>query len=124
MSWEERTGILEYKDGMVNVGYECDRCGTYWQMILPQDDYSEERMEKELCYACALRNRLAKEIKYARATKKKALEFMALLEEELDILKEERASHTLIIESGSKIITQQDTIIRDLKKRLGPKTNE
>jgi len=124
MSWEERIGLLEYKDGMVNVGYECSRCGTYWQMTLPQDDYSDARMGKELCYACALRVRLSREIRYSREMKKKALGFMALLEEELDILKEERLNHTLLLKNGSEIITQQDTIIRDLKKRLRHKPNE
>lgn len=117
-SWDEQTGILERENGFVTIGYHCNRCEAYWQITMPQDDYDEAEMENELCYACSLRKRVAREIWQSRAMNRKALQIIQSMEKELDILLKERGNHESLLQSGSQIITQQDNMIRDLKKQL------
>jgi hypothetical protein len=124
MSWEERNGILERKNGFVAVGYDCSRCSTHWQVEMPQDDYSEERMETELCYACDLRKQLAREKWHYRHMTRTAHGIIKSMEEEMEILLHERSNHEYLLQSGSEIITQQDTTIRDLKKQLDKRTKK
>jgi hypothetical protein len=123
-AWNEKVGILSHTNGFVEVGFHCSRCGAYWQMDLPQDDYSEEAMAKEKCYACSLRDRLAGEIRGKRAQFKKALQIIEAMETERNILLEERVNHDNLLQYGSQIINQQDAVIRDLKKRLEKKSKK
>ena len=122
MSWDEREGILEHKpNGFVAVGYHCHRCQNYWTMEMVQDDYEEARLKTELCYACDLRRQLAIAKWGKRVVLRTAKQIVATMEEELDILLTERKNHEHLLQSGSNIISQQDNIIRDLKKRLDKK---
>ena len=125
MSWNEPTGILEHKaNGFVSVGYHCHRCEAYWTMEMVQDDYSDKRIETELCYACDLRRQLAFEKWSRRGLTRTAKQIIATMEEELDILLTERKNHEHLLQSGSNIINQQDSIIRDLKNRLDKKVKK
>ena len=116
MSWDERNGILAYKNGYVEIGFNCSRCDAHAQVSLPQDDYEED--DNLLCNVCYLRDRLAREIKLSRYTKKKALEIIKSLEVQLSNLLVERQNYDSLVQGGSKIIVEQDNIIRDLKNRL------
>lgn len=119
MDFNERTGILEHlHNGFIVVGYHCHRCEAYWQMEMTLDDHSEDRMKEELCYACSLRKRLAAEIRYARNVFRQGRDMIASMEEQLNVLLAEREANAALLQRGSQIITQQDTVIRDLKKRL------
>ena len=117
-SWDEQIGILDRKDGFVVVGFHCSRCEAYWQMSMPQDDYNEATMKEELCYACSLRKRLASEIRHNRFTYRLAMKTIRSMEEQLNVLVSERDNHENLLQSGSRIIQEQDTTIRDLKKQL------
>jgi hypothetical protein len=124
MSWNEKVGILSHANGFVEVGFNCSRCDGYWTIELPQDDYSEEAMAKEKCYACSLRDRVARELRVNRAQYKQALQIIRAMESEREILLEERKNHETLLQHGSQIITQQDTAIRDLKKRLDKRSKK
>lgn len=126
MSWNEHEpiGILEHRNGFVVVGYRCARCDVHWKLELPQDDYSEEKMKTEKCYACSLRKRMADEIRHSRFLKRRALQIIREMETELDVLKTERENHSNLLESGAQIICQQDAVIRDLKNKLDRKSKK
>ena len=124
MDFNERTGILEYNNGKILVGYHCKRCETYWQMEMVLDDHSEERMKEELCYACSLRRRLANEIRYARHVRTQAKLMITSMEEQLNVLLAEREGNAELLQRGSEIITEQDNVIRDLKKRLDKRSKK
>ncbi len=117
MSWNERTGILSRENGFVTVGFHCV-CEAYDVLTLPQDDYNEADMHKELCYTCLLRKRLASEIRHGRKTKRKAVAFIESMEKQLNILMNERQNHDSLLQSGSQIIAKQDEMIRELKQQL------
>jgi len=116
MSWEEREGIIGHPEpGKIEVGFFCARCGVYWTMTLPQDDFNPDSLEDEKCYACCLRDRVAFEIKKYRKLKKIAIESMREMANDFD--KEVETTRELL-QKGSQIINKQDEVIRNLKKVL------
>jgi len=119
MSWNEQTGVLGHSGGFVEVGFHCSRCEAYAQAEMPLDDYDANATKKDLCYSCDLRVRLASEIRHSRSTYRLALSAIRDLEERLDAALSERDNHEHLIDVGTKIISKQDEIIRELKEQLG-----
>jgi len=120
-SWNERVGITEHIGGFVVVGFHCSRCEAYAELEMPMDDYNADKMKGERCSYCAMRNRLANEIRNYRSMKKTSLEFIRSMEQQLNVLTSERGNYENLLEGGTRIINQQDMIIRDLKKQLDRK---
>ncbi len=117
-SWDERTGILERWNGLVRIGFVC-KCGAYDVLTMPQDDYAEVDMKKELCYTCMIRKRLASEIRYGRTVKRTAIKIIESMEKQINVLLAERQNHESLIETGAAIIAQQDAHIWELKRKRG-----
>lgn len=112
---EEQVGIIGRHNGYVDVAYHCARCEIYWGMTLPQDDYSEDMLHSQKCYACSLRDRLALRIRYSRNLERANKIITQKLEAEVEIYKDYKKKTGNLLKNKSQIIHQQNIIIKDLK---------